>query len=249
MSQRLEALLRAEQEVSVKSLPVSDVSWNSSKSAGEQDVGTLKSFDKFDVLGTDETNPTRGNLPRRRSKEDLAMGASTKVSHVENSWYLISGRIGEVGLKFFLSMFDEYPEIVKIFPFGEDSINPRTGKFVMSEQTKKHVRAHAIAVMRVVGTCVAGLTKIEDLIPRLRTVGATHKTVGVQPIHYDILYKHLIRAIRDEVGPDNWNQETEDAWEQAFLSISDMIKRPSKRLETEPLRGWVSQYFQGFRFF
>lgn len=62
--------------------------------------------------------------------------------------------------------------------------------------------------------------------------------VGVQNMHYDILYRHLIQAIRDEVGSGNWDQETEDAWEQAFLSITDLIKSPSKRLDTEPLRGW-----------
>ena len=92
--------------------------------------------------------------------------------------------------------------------------------------------------MRVVGTCVAGLTSIEDLVPRLRNVGATNKVVGVQNMHYDILYRQLIRAIREEVGPEHWDEETEDAWEQAYLSITDLIKRPSKRLETEPLRGW-----------
>ena len=60
--------------------------------------------------------------------------------------------------------------------------------------------------MRVVGTSVAGLTSLEDLVPRLRQVGATHKTVGVQSMHYDILFRHLMRAIRDEVGRDNWDQ-------------------------------------------
>ncbi len=114
----------------------------------------------------------------------------------------------------------------------------RTGTLILNNRTKAHVRAHATAVMRVVGTSVAGLTSLEDLVPRLRQVGATHKTVGVQSMHYDILFRHLMRAIRDEVGPDNWDQETEDAWDQAFTSISDLIKKPSTRLETEPLRGW-----------
>lgn len=135
-------------------------------------------------------------------------------------------------------MFEEYPELVQLFPFGGDDIDPQTGKLVLNARTKAHVRAHATAVMRVVGTSVAGLTSIDELIPRLRQVGATHKTVGVQAMHYDILFRHLMRAIREEVGPDNWDQETEDAWDQAFTSISDLIKRPSTRLGTEPLRGW-----------
>ena len=165
---------------------------------------------------------------------------SNKISRVEKSWLIISenNRIGAVGSKFFLRMLEEYPELVPLFPFGQDSIDSKTGKLKLNSHTKRHVQAHASAVMRVVGTCVAGLTSMEELIPRLRSVGATHKVVGVQSMHYDILYRHLIRAIREEVGPENWDEETEDAWEQAYLSITDLIKRPSKRLETEPLHGW-----------
>jgi hypothetical protein len=92
--------------------------------------------------------------------------------------------------------------------------------------------------MRVLGTTVAGLSNIADLVPRLRSVGATHKMVGVQNMHYDILFRHLVGVIKEEVGPDKWDEATEDAWEQAFISVTDLIKRPSKRLETEPLRGW-----------
>ena len=182
--------------------------------------------------------PTFRHLPRTRSREDLVKISNEKVSRVERSWYIISNRIGEVGLNVFLRMFQEYPELIQLFPFADDDIDSKTGTLILNNRTKAHVRAHATAVMRVVGTSVAGLTSLEDLVPRLRQVGATHKTVGVQSMHYDILFRHLMRAIRDEVGPDNWDQETEDAWDQAFTSISDLIKKPSTRLETEPLRGW-----------
>lgn len=72
-------------------------------------------------------------------------------------------------------MFAEYPELVQLFPFGDDSVDHETGKLILNDRTKRHVRAHAGAVMRTVGTCVAGLTTIQDLVPRLRTVGLTHK--------------------------------------------------------------------------
>ncbi len=187
---------------------------------------------------TPDAPTVRRHLSRTRSREDLIKISNEKISRVEKSWYIISNRIGEVGLKVFLRMFQEYPELIQLFPFGEDDIDQTKGTLILNNRTKAHVRAHATAVMRVVGTSVAGLTSLEELVPRLRQVGTTHKTVGVQNMHYDILFRHLMRAIRDEVGPENWDQETEDAWDQAFTSISDLIKRPSTRLETEPLRGW-----------
>jgi hemoglobin-like flavoprotein len=137
-------------------------------------------------------------------------------------------------------MFEDYPDLIQLFPFGQDDMDHTTGRLKINARTRVHVRAHASAVMRVIGTAVAGKIGVEELVPRLRNVGATHKIVGVQNMHYDILYRHLVTVIREEVGPENWDQDTEDAWEQAFISITDLIKRPSKRLETEPLMGWGS---------
>lgn len=143
-----------------------------------------------------------------------------------------------VGEKFFIKMFEDHPELVQLFPFGDDVIDSKTGALKLNARVRKHVRAHAAAVMRTVGSCVAGLTSLEELVPRLRSVGATHKMVGVQSMHYNILYRHLIAAIRDDVGPDFWDEDTEDAWLAAYGSISELIQRPSRRLETEPLKGW-----------
>ena len=223
---------------------------------GSQRRVSAFNLDQFDVLLSDDEEDEEDNVNNNDDKSATQTAGSPnpkkivaitgmdllhdKISKVEKSWLLISqqNRIGAVGLKFFLRMLDEYPDLVQLFPFGEDAVDRSTGQLKLNAYTKRHVQAHASAVMRVVGTCVAGLTSLEDLIPRLRSVGATHKRVGVQNMHYDILYRHLIRAIREEVGPENWDEETEDAWEQAYLSITDLIKQPSKRLETEPLHGW-----------
>ena len=73
------------------------------------------------------------SIPKRRSKEDLALAAANaKISRVENSWYAISSKIGEVGLKFFLQMFDEHPELIQLFPFGDDSIDQNVSFFCSS---------------------------------------------------------------------------------------------------------------------
>ena len=214
---------------------------------------SVRRFEKFFSLGSEggddddqeriispRNNADSGNSSMRQIRR--LHKSKSSLSRVEQSWYLISDRIGEVGLKFFLKLFEEHPEIIDLFPFGNistiDGRRPSVKQILANPSTRAHIRAHAIAVMRVVGTCVAGLTDLEQLIPRLRQVGATHATVGVKDLHYDILYRYIVRAIREEVGPEKWDEETEQAWEQAFTSISDLIKRPSKRLETEPLHGW-----------
>lgn len=160
-----------------------------------------------------------------------------QISKVEQSWYLISDKIERVGLILMLNMFNEDPESLRLFPFEGDYVYDDTGRLKINRHMETHLRAHASAIMRVVGTCVAGLNSIDDLVSKLRTIGKTHRQAGVQEQHYQLMYRHLISTLRDEIG-SSWDQETEDAWEQAFASISDLMKRPSTRLETEPLEGW-----------
>lgn len=221
------------------------LSMNSFDDAGSRNHNDIGKFDQFDAsIGTLDTGTANMHNIRQSIMGPVAIAGmdllGENISRVERSWLVISerNRIGAVGLKFFLKLFDEHPEVVELFPFGEDSKDPKTGKLKINARTKRHLEAHATAVMGVVGTCVAGLASIEDLVPRLRSVGATHKIAGVQNMHYDILYGYLVNGIKEEVGPQNWDEETENAWEQAFLSITDLMKRPSKRLETEPLKGW-----------
>ena len=142
----------------------------------------------------------RPSLQRQFSEGNL-----TKISKVERSWFVIadSGKIAQVGERFFLAMFDEYPDLLQLFPFSDDAYDEYGRLKKLNKSVRLHIRAHASAVMRVVGTSVAGLTNIEDLVPRLRAVGATHKTVGVQAFHYDILFRHLVNAIK--VSEGEWN--------------------------------------------
>jgi hemoglobin-like flavoprotein len=160
-----------------------------------------------------------------------------QISKVEQSWYLISDKIERVGLILMLNLFHEQPQFLKLFPFEGDYEYDAKGRLMINSRMETHLRAHAAAVMRVVGTCVAGLTSMDDLVPKLRRIGSTHRQAGVQDWHYEIMYRHLISTLRDEIG-SRWDQETEDAWQQAFGSISDLMRNPSTRLETEPLEGW-----------
>ena len=62
-----------------------------------------------------------------------------KISKVEMSWHVIisssSAKMGKVGERFFLKMFDDHPELVQLFPFGDDSIDDK-GKLKINNRTK-----------------------------------------------------------------------------------------------------------------
>ena len=212
------------------------------KASGRPSLGAL--------MASEKARPSLSSLKKESSERYLEYAPEPKdkrktasndddalISRVEQSWYLISNRIEKVGLAFLLNLFHENPSLLDLFPFDGEYTSDDAGRLTMSEHMETHIRAHAAAVMRVVGTCVAGLERIDDLVPKLRRIGSTHRQSGVQDIHYDLMYRHLIRTLKDEIG-SSWDRETEDAWEQAFASITDLMKRPSTRLETEPLEGW-----------
>ncbi|KAL3906736.1 MAG: hypothetical protein SGILL_009152, partial [Bacillariaceae sp.] len=72
-------------------------------------------------------------LARSNSGLDIA-----KVSRVERSWLAITenNRIGEVGEKIFFRMFADYPDLIQLFPFGQDDIDTTTGKLKINKRTR-----------------------------------------------------------------------------------------------------------------
>ena len=206
------------------------------KATSEEIGGEDNKVDPNTAAVSSKSVPTK---PAKVTIAGMKLLMLDNTNKVERSWLIISetNMLGKVGLRAFLRMFDENPELVDVFPFGNES-KDSSGKLILNKATRRHIQVHASAVMRTLGTCVAGLTSLEDLVPKLRSVGSTHKIAGVKPMHYEILYRQLVKAIKEEVGEDIWDEETENAWEAAYMSITDLIKRPSKRLGTEPLNGW-----------
>jgi hemoglobin-like flavoprotein len=152
---------------------------------------------------------------------------------VAHSWRLISDRIDQIGVRFFLQMFEARPELLEMFHFGGMDI------FGSDADLPAPLKAHAIVVMRTIGECVSGNIKIEAAIPKLRSIGQVHAISGVQDYHYNVVFEHLMETISQELGPDNWNAELREAWELTFRSLTSVIKRPDDFFELEGLAGWA----------
>ncbi|KAL7467782.1 hypothetical protein ACHAXS_008022 [Conticribra weissflogii] len=91
--------------------------------------------------------------------------------------------------------------------------------------------------MTAVGNCVAGLSDIESLIPSLRSLGRTHRMAGVDEIHYKKLFRHLSDAIKEKIGI-NFDDETAEAWELVYFSLSSIMYHNEVPLDAEAVSGW-----------
>lgn len=211
----------------------------------------------------------RSPSARAQSSRALPESISYRVRHSWDVLSGDPERMSRVGVTFFLRMFEDHPYLLDLFPFGnfleedgngdDDGMDSSTrsngsarsssggGGYYYSTTKERRcklpgaLKAHALIVTETIGKFVTGLTRLEDLVPMLRALGHVHDSAGVQPEYYDVMLKYMIEAVGDELDDvDEWDDETEEAWELAFKTIVNIITRPNERLQVEPLEGWGS---------
>lgn len=141
---------------------------------------------------------------------------------VTKSWKVMKKNAGELGLKFFLRIFEIAPSAKKLFRFLKDSDVPL-------EQNPK-LKPHAITVF--VMTCEsavqlrkAGKPVVKD--SSLKDLGVTHFTYGVVDEHFEVTKFALLETIKEAV-PEMWSPEMKDAWAEAYDQLVDAIKAEMK---------------------
>ncbi len=92
-------------------------------------------------------------------------------NRVENSWALVQNDLEELGLDFFLRVFESSPELLALLPYVQSYLD--TPPLERKEKLRQCplLRVHSVHVMTAVGNCVAGLSDVESLIPSLRSLG------------------------------------------------------------------------------
>jgi hemoglobin-like flavoprotein len=211
----MKLLRRKSNSSSFDSLPVSSVSGHSS--SAEEVV--LQD-------GSSNQNPIRGNSSScSLSTRNLNAAISDSTSwRIQRSWKLLTSkkhRLEKVGVEFFCRMFEHNPELLQLFHFGSHELErDQYGNRILPPALK----SHALTVMQFLGKFVSGLTCLEQAIPQVRAIGKLHVRVGVEPHHYDILFKHLIETIADELGPLSFDMATKkgETWSLSVWMVKMM---------------------------
>ena len=66
---------------------------------------------------------------------------------------------------------------------------------------------------------VAGLDKMETILPSVRVLGQRHREYGVQNRHYDVVGAALLWTLEIGLG-SGWNLELADAWKTAYTALA-----------------------------
>jgi hemoglobin-like flavoprotein len=100
---------------------------------------------------------------------------------------------------FYGRLFEVAPQVRAMFP--DD----------LSEQKKK--------LMAMLGTAVAGLSRLETLMPAVQALGRRHAGYGVKAQHYASVGSALLWTLEKGLG-EAFTPEVKDAWATAYIVLS-----------------------------
>ncbi|HRE56749.1 MAG TPA: globin domain-containing protein [Candidatus Kapabacteria bacterium] len=105
--------------------------------------------------------------------------------------------------EFYRRLFEQYPHLRVMF------------KSTLSEQYTKF--------MSMLSIIIKGMGNPSIIVPLIAEMGESHKSYGVLPHHYTIIEDIFLSVLRDTF-PDDYNDEIEQAWKQAFQFMSRIMQ-------------------------
>ncbi|XP_074338752.1 anaerobic nitrite reductase MHB1-like [Apium graveolens] len=169
-------------------------------------------------LASDNTLLSCNGMEKRESLEVKAF-TEEQEALVVKSWNVMKKNAAELGLKFFLKIFEIAPTAKKMFSFLKDSEVPL-------EQNKK-LKPHAMTVFVMTCETAVQLRKAGKVTVKestLNKMGATHSRAGVVDEHFEVTRFALLETIKEAV-PEMWSPEMKNAWGEAYDQLVVTMKQ------------------------
>ncbi|KAK4136623.1 globin-like protein [Trichocladium antarcticum] len=111
----------------------------------------------------------------------------------------------EITTIFYKNMLHDHPELNNMF----NSVNQKNGR-------------QPRALTSVILNFAANISHISELIPKFERMCQKHCSLGIQPEHYGIVGKYLLRAFSEVLGPA-MTPTVFSAWEKAYWLLARML--------------------------
>ena len=145
---------------------------------------------------------------------------------VLKSWAIMKKDSANIGLRFFLKIFEVAPSASQMFSFLRNSDVPL-------EKNPK-LKTHAMSVFVMTCEAAAQLRKAGKVTVRdttLKRLGATHFKYGVGDAHFEVTRFALLETIKEAVPVDMWSPAMKSAWSEAYNQLVAAIKQEMKPAE------------------
>jgi hemoglobin-like flavoprotein len=133
-----------------------------------------------------------------------------QVALVQDSFAKVAPISDQAAELFYSRLFEIAPEVKPMF-HGD-----------MAEQRRK--------LMATLGVVVAGLTRLETVLPAASALARKHVSYGVKDEHYPVVGAALLWTLEKGLG-DAWTPETADAWTTAYGTLSSYMISEARAVE------------------
>ncbi|KAG2438015.1 hypothetical protein HXX76_005629 [Chlamydomonas incerta] len=165
-----------------------------------------------------------------------------EMAALQGSWEAMSGSafpeetrkiVEDFGVTFFLSLFEQCPHLLALFPFKDDQGKPITAE----------LRVHGAKVLSMLGWTVQMFSNYPLLIRNTEDLVERHIAYGVELAHYHLLFGVLSSVLEQTLG-DVWTATTDSAWRKVgklVCGVAEVVygrqqkdKQPQQQEGEEP---------------
>jgi hemoglobin-like flavoprotein len=136
----------------------------------------------------------------------------TDFDLLNESLGLVAPAADELVDDFYDMLFAQHPHVRALFPADMTAQRERLLTAIVDVVTKYDRR--------------------EELVPRLQALGRRHVRYGALPMHYDIVGRLLLAALRRVAG-DYWTDEYDRAWIRAYTFAASVMLDAASAVPSE----------------
>jgi NAD(P)H-flavin reductase/hemoglobin-like flavoprotein len=131
---------------------------------------------------------------------------------LKESWTLVEARQDRLASQFYARMFLANPQLRDLFP-------------IQMDESRSRLLASII-------TAIQNIDDPDRLDDYLHGLGRDHRKYHATPAHYELFGHAILESLRD-VAEDQWCDEYDDAWREAYAIIAGKMQAGAEA-QTEP---------------
>ena len=133
-----------------------------------------------------------------------------QIEHVQSTWAMIKPISDKAGALFYGRLFALEPKYKSLFS-GD-----------ITEQGTK--------LMQMLGAAVAGLTKLDIIVPAVQALGVRHADYGVVAEDYDTVAAALLWTLAQGLG-DAFTDDVKTAWTAAYTTLAGVMIKAAEEVK------------------
>jgi hemoglobin-like flavoprotein len=89
---------------------------------------------------------------------------------------------------------------------------------------KGDIKRQGALLMAMINTAVAGLDRLDEIVPAVQQLGRRHSDYGVRREHYATVASALLWTLEQGLG-EAWTPPLKDAWTACYMLLAEVMQK------------------------